>query len=346
MTMFTENKSFIQAYVLQLKEEYGDSDKAVEKVAAIQKFLEFIVYDPGKYDQFSTINQGWSYNDFLDIFRNKKTDLKSIEQLFQLLSRVAREVTLRQPYVPAEPEKLFLDYYAYGKAGLNAKEIANSDFLWASFPKYVAMEHLQEIVAERVKTEKAINEWESSLKSWDEKVQQHELNLKKYHENYNFVGLSKAFNEMFRKKVIESRVALLAMVFVGIVILAPLSLPLFTAGQGAIAALLVGAMDASKFAQIASIFGLEFVLIYFFRIALHNWQSLRTQALQLDLRQSLCAFVEGYAKFAGENEKQAQNLSQFESLIFSRLISETGLLPSTYDGLDAIMKIIKEFRAK
>lgn len=346
MTIISEHNNLIQSYVLHLKGEHGDSNKAPFKISAIQRYLEAISNDPGKYDSQATLNIEWRGDELVGILKSRKTDNESIDDLFEILSRIARETTLKSPYMPKEPEKLFLDYYAFGSQSLNDKEKANSDFIWASMPKHIAMEQMGSISQKQRDIEEKISGWNRTLETLEAQVLTHEANLKKQNEHYNFVGLSKAFSEMFAQKVAESRIALLSTVAIGLLSIAPLTLPLFSAGRSIISTLFTGEVDAPAIAQMLSILTLEIILIYFFRVALHNWQSLRAQALQLELRKSLCAFIEGYAKFARDNEKSSQNLSKFESLIFSGLISEPGQLPSTFDGFDAMARLLKEVRVR
>lgn len=346
MTKFLDNNNSIQSYVLYLKGEYGDSNKAPFKISAIQRFLEIISNNPEKYDSAATLNIEWRGDELISIIKNKKSDSESIDELFEILSRIARETTLKSPYIPKEPETLFLEFYSFGRLELNDKEKANSDFIWASMPKYIAMEQMTLISKEQENTEKKISDWKKKLETLEFQVRTHEANLEKHKEHYNFVGLSKAFSDMLAKKVTESRIALLFTFAIGLLSLSPLTLPLFATGRSIISTLFTGAIDAPAIAQILSIFTLEIILIYFFRVTLHNWQSLRAQSLQLELRKSLCAFIEGYAKFARDNEKSTQNLAKFESLIFSGLISEPGQLPSTFDGFDAMARLLKEVRAK
>lgn len=346
MTILAENNQIIQSYAIHLKREFGDSKKSPFKISTIQRFLEVIANDPRKYDIHATLNIEWRGNELLDTLKSRKTDEESIDDLFEILSRIAREVTLKLPYIPKEPEKLFLDYYAFGNTSLNDKEKANSDFIWASMPKYIAMEQMGFLSAEQKNIDAKISSWRKTLETLEAQVSMHEANLKKHSEHYNFVGLSKAFSEMLAKKTKESRMALLSTIVIGLLSLSPLMLPLFTAGRSAISTIFTGPIDASAIAQMLSMLTLEIVLIYFFRVALHNWQSLRAQALQLELRKSLCAFIEGYTKFTRENERSAQSLAKFESLIFSGLIAEPGQLPSTFDGLDAMARLLKEVRAK
>lgn len=94
------------------------------------------------------------------------------------------------------------------------------------------------------------------------------------------------------------------------------------------------------------IFGLEFVLIYFFRVVLTHYNSIQTQIMQIELRQSLCQFIQSYADYAKEiKEKDGGSLEKFENLIFSSILSTPDKVPSTFDGLEQLSNLIKTLKS-
>lgn len=94
------------------------------------------------------------------------------------------------------------------------------------------------------------------------------------------------------------------------------------------------------------IFGLEFVLIYFFRVVLTHYNSIQTQIMQIELRQSLCQFIQSYADYAKEiKEKDGGSLEKFENLIFSSILSTPDKVPSTFDGLEQLSNLIKNLKS-
>lgn len=91
--------------------------------------------------------------------------------------------------------------------------------------------------------------------------------------------------------------------------------------------------------------GLEIILLYFFRVTLNHYNSLQTQIMQLELRQSLCQFIQSYADYAKEiKEKDGSSLEKFENLIFSSILSTPDKVPSTFDGLDQLANFVKEIK--
>ena len=98
---------------------------------------------------------------------------------------------------------------------------------------------------------------------------------------------------------------------------------------------------AGKYMPVAVI---EILLLYFFRISLVHFNSTKAQLLQLEVRMAVCGFIEDYAKFTKENKDQ--DLSKFESMIFSSIASVEEKIPSTFDGMDQLSELIKSARGK
>jgi len=345
--LFEDHRHFVEQYTVALDGLSSLSQSDEEKRDLCSSMLKAIANDPEKYDQLAPINIDWLHNEIVDLIANKKTDKESLDDLLKYLSRVAREATLRLPYVPKPPESDLMSYFEFGKASLTEDERQNSDFIWASLPKYVAMEQLSQISEAKKEVEQSITNWRNELAGIEVKVSAHEENLKKYHQKYNFVGLSKAFHEMFKAKSREKNRIFLAMVAIGSLILAPLIIQFTSHDSTAFVRVAEGGWSAASLGKLLSLLGIELILIYFFRIALQNYYSVKAQLLQLDLRQSLCAFIESYVDFAKEKKtKDKDSLSKFESLIFAGISPDATKIPNTFDGIEQLAKLIKELKPK
>ena len=88
----------------------------------------------------------------------------------------------------------------------------------------------------------------------------------------------------------------------------------------------------------------ELLLLYYFRIALHSYTNTRSQIMQLQLRNSVCQFIENYVKFRNENKEVGGGFDKFEALIFSGLAPSEDKVPSTFDGLEQLSKLIKDVK--
>lgn len=92
---------------------------------------------------------------------------------------------------------------------------------------------------------------------------------------------------------------------------------------------------------------LEIIVLYFFRIVLAQYRSVKAQILQLDLRMALCQFIESYTKHMVEMKKDAPDvLQKFESLIFSGLMTDGEKIPSVLDGTEQLANLIRSIQGK
>ncbi|WP_353243078.1 hypothetical protein [Providencia sp.] len=87
------------------------------------------------------------------------------------------------------------------------------------------------------------------------------------------------------------------------------------------------------------------IFIYYFRVALINYNSIKAELNQINLRTTLCMFIQGYVEFSQRNDNH-DSLSKFESLIFSNIVSDDKNIPTTLDGLDQLAKLIGALKAK
>ena len=187
------------------------------------------------------------------------------------------------------------------------------------------------------------NALETSItKYWDE-IQQKidEVNvlkdkLDKYKTAFNFVGLSQGFENLLNQKNRAKWLTFAVLIFLSIITLAPLCFSFYKK--------FMAGVDIS-WQSMLPVIGLEFVLIYFFRVVLTHYHSIQTQIMQLELRQSLCQFIQSYAEYAKKiktDDKDA--LEKFENLIFSSILSNPDKVPGTFDGVEGLTSLLKELK--
>lgn len=91
---------------------------------------------------------------------------------------------------------------------------------------------------------------------------------------------------------------------------------------------------------------LLFILFWFFRIILHNIRSIKSQIMQLELRMTLCQFIQSYAEKSKELKvANKEGFEKFENLIFSSIVSSDEKIPSTFDGMEHIANFVKNFKS-
>lgn len=96
-----------------------------------------------------------------------------------------------------------------------------------------------------------------------------------------------------------------------------------------------------------TVFGLELLLAYFFRVALHGYRAVKAQLIQIDLRMTLCQFIQDYSEYAkGIRQESPELLNRFDQLIFSGIVNNEGAIPSTFDGLEHISSLIEKIKSR
>ncbi|WP_373752822.1 hypothetical protein [Neisseria weixii] len=154
---------------------------------------------------------------------------------------------------------------------------------------------------------------------------------------FNFVGLSQGFQAILTKKNNARHWTFGILCVMLMATLTPVGFSFWKFTQG----------EELSWQKMLPVIGLEFVLIYFFRVVLSHYNSIQTQIMQLELRQSLCQFIQNYADYAKEMKaNDGVSLEKFENLIFSSILSNPDKVPGTFDGIESVTALIKEVRSK
>jgi hypothetical protein len=187
-------------------------------------------------------------------------------------------------------------------------------------------------------------QWKKEFDAKKAEIDALKTKLDDYRTAFNFVGLNQGFLNLAEKKTSELKKILFLLTFIGLLILAPLIVQYFHVYQLDITSDMKIELD--HFFLFIPIFSIEIILIYFFRIVLHNYRSVKAQIMQIELRQTLCQFIQNYAEYSNEIKKNNPSaLEKFENLIFSGVLSNSENLPSTYDGLEQIAAFIKNIKS-
>ncbi len=184
---------------------------------------------------------------------------------------------------------------------------------------------------------------------WDKEIlkKQNEVNnlresLEKYKTGFNFVALYSGFSNLGKMKKSELRWARFFMLIIGVAIPSVMMYSLwhFVNKTYAFASL----NELIIFAPASAI---TLVLLYYFRVSLATYNSVRAQLMQIELRKSLCQFIQDYSRYSSEISKDNSNLlSKFEDVIFSNIMTSEDKIPSTFDGIEQIATLIKAVKIK
>lgn len=185
--------------------------------------------------------------------------------------------------------------------------------------------------------------WDQDLNERQNVLDALQENIKHITTAFNFVGLVNGFVALSRTKKSEMRRSFWALIFLGAVMILPVGTQIgFTVMN-------IDSIESHKNALVytlPAVIALEVILLYFFRVVLSQFRSVRAQLLQLDLRVSLCQFIQSYADYSVKIKAQDKTaLDRFEELIFSGLVAAEEGLPSTFDGTEQLAKLIKSLRS-
>lgn len=213
------------------------------------------------------------------------------------------------------------------------KAVANSD----------EIETLKNFDAVAAKAKQLKVEWDNDLIERERRVKAIEESLSKYENAFNFVGLYQGFDDLSKEKIRERDGILFWLKLLSLVIVLPIAAELIFIYVN------IDSLSVIRDGLLVSIFptiSLVAISIYYFRVLLFNYKSVKSQLLQIDLRKTLCRFIQSYSSYASEiKSKDAGVLERFERVIFSGIVTEDGNLPSTFDGIEQISKLINSVKA-
>lgn len=162
--------------------------------------------------------------------------------------------------------------------------------------------------------------------------------LKSYKDAFNFVGLHKGFDDIARSKRRSSNLSIFMMALLAVLMVSPFLWKIWHVLNDA----------PSTFFNTelyVAFLGYDLLLLYFFRVVFQGYKSVKGQLVQLDLRKAVCQFIQSYADYAvkikGSNPAL---LEKFESLVFSGIVANEENIPSTFDGVEQLIKLFEKVR--
>lgn len=160
--------------------------------------------------------------------------------------------------------------------------------------------------------------------------------LKKYLENlssgYNFAGLTKAYHDIYSSKNKERWISLAILFLLAFVSICPIGYKIITEKTNEF-------NDVMMFKYIGYS-ALTIISLYFFRVALQNYNSIKAELTQINLRKNLCMFIDNYSDFSKTKDNR-DALEKFENIIFSNIQPNENNIPSTFDGLEQLASLIE-----
>lgn len=275
-----------------------------------------------------------------------------INALSSYVYRLFIELDLsRKPNVSREM-KNFMEALE-SNADLEAEPRANIDYAKNKLPFEILKNivnadefvSLREVSKISDATSAKIDVWERRIEELDKRAIDLSNVLANHVSEINFVALSAGFKQLASKISAELKMARYVMWVMGAILLLPAAIDLW--------AIMSGIIDFGQkqiYTGIGVIFSslaVTLLLLYFFRIALRKVDSSRAQLIQVELRLTLCQFIQDYAVYSAEiKSKNPDALAKFEALIFSGIVGTEDKLPSTFDGLEQMGLFAKNIVGK
>lgn len=187
-------------------------------------------------------------------------------------------------------------------------------------------------------------EWDKEIANKKEETDGLMDAIQRLQTKYNFVGLVKGFEILTAKKKTEASRAFIALLALGVIMVIPVCIQLgFVLNN-------VESIDSHRTTLVYSLpplLALELILLYFFRVVLSNFRNSQAQLLQLELRVSLCQFIQSYAEYSAKIKKADKSaLERFEAIVFSSVAADAEKMPATFDGLEQLANLISSIRGK
>lgn len=284
------------------------------------------------------------YEELKSLARSKNFDR---EEVYVICYRMALELELSIPGdLPRELQDARRNsrFYAQNLEAHYRRQIefAEHEMVIYVVKKYVhhpSMTALPDLPAQITKASEVFNSFDEDLSAREGRVTLIQQTLQKQESAFNFVGLYQGFQGLRTKKLSDARWNLCLLWLMGIA----MALPPFGKALLEISGKDIGLSLGGYF----SLFGFELILIFLFRVCLHSFRSTKAQLLQIDLRMTLCQFIQSYADYAkGVRATDKELLVQFEKIVFSGIVSGEEAIPSTFDGFEKLADLIKAVKSR
>jgi hypothetical protein len=371
---FIGYKSEIQNYLTALEQKYLPEILLETDILKVKLIIDFLKYVMNKnIDQHISIAIGNLGSDFVSLINNTDgKDLKiiqsDIDTMLNFIAQVIQEYQIRTEKSLGD-EGFKLLRFIFFSPDKNSLENLISVYLLSQLPYLIFSEKMDlKIHDEVLDVEIKISNWNEKLNKFESKkrqVDELDKNLDKQKISFNFLGLSAAFNDFYTTKTKSLWKTLTMLIIIGFALIVIPSIAYkklvdvnktveYRTHEG-IQKPPVKSLKEIEYKKniinyvnlyISSIplITLELILLYFFRVILQIHNSTRSQIMQLKMRNAFCQFIEPYIEFKSKNSANTDSFEKFESFVFSAIAPNDEAIPSTFDGVEQLGKLIKTIK--
>ena len=351
-----ENQAILSRFAVALESVQTNEPPAPNVLAPLKRFFKILIENTNAFDQHCATNIEWIGQQFIEQlteFPETKPENQSglLISIFTSAYRFLCELDFSQPgdlSFELRDVKNFVGKNLERFVGTVRQELVYANYLMPAdiTKKLIHSPALAEFKA-FAETAKAASdlklEWEKEIKAKSEEIEALRNGLSRITTTYNFVGLVNGFENLASAKKGEQLRSFRSLLALGALMVTPVAFQLW------FTAIHIDTIDSHRNTLVYSLpplIALEVILLYLFRVVLVHFRGVTTQLLQINLRISLCQFIQSYSEYSTKIKKQdAGALEKFESLIFSGITSDSEALPSTFDGVEQIAKLVNSIRS-
>jgi hypothetical protein len=348
-----DNVKVLAGFLSKAGIDHVEDESRATRLSSSRQIIGYIYKSPDDWDERCTFNIKHIGKQFLQWLRDfDQSKPNDIDHIYVMSYRFLCEFD----FLVGSGKELSMDLRSLKNTIENDSGEMDGDvrsqIIYASYvmPAKIAKEFIndanigvfKDFEKKKLEAEKLKTQWDEEIASKETMVEALKDKLEEYKIGFNFVGLYQGFSDLAEKKANESLWLFWSLIGMGLLILAPLVVQIVLAAMGIYSGKSLG---VEHFLILIPVISIEIILIYFFRVILLNHRSVKAQIMQIELRQTLCQFIQSYTDYSSEMKKQDSTaLEKFESLIFSGVLSDPEKLPSTFDGVTQIGNLIKSIK--
>ncbi|WP_312044004.1 hypothetical protein [Erwinia sp.] len=345
-----DTKNAIASYIRLLGQSSDSNQFTLERNKIILFLLRHMVTNAHVWDERTQFNIKHISQNFLNRLTEADMSSDGVDYVFANVFRFYVEEYLSGPEDFSPDYQEIRDFARENIKSFSSRaggqvEYAMQDMTTSIFKQLINSDELitfKDYVNAKREAEKLNESWSSDLEKRQAAVEALQETLEQQKNAFNFVGLYKGFESLGNAKEIQlswARKVLIALGFILPTVILMESFYFFLPGRKVENPYeLVGFLPAIS---------LTLILIYYFRIALINYNSIRSQIMQIELRKSLCQFIQSYADYSATiKAKDNGLLNKFEDVIFSNIMASEDKVPSTFDGVEHLASLITSLKGK
>lgn len=318
--------------------------------------------DRREFEEYCLLAKKYDGFNLASIFKHKLSTREKLERLNLCIYVYYREVYFRQGVIDGGMLQPFFNFIENNKSSFQPN--LNYFFTFVDQIPYLIMSEIysnpnfqkisqtieQPKFEEYLESFKKIDPFISKIKDWEDTFQAKEAavtglesRLEDSKQTYDFVLLNAGFKSLYdqKKDELEDPTSNYKWIFRFILIIPILEILFFSC----LVSREIAINPATIWYMLIPSISLILFLFYFYRINLQEAHSIKSQMMQLELRMALCQFIHNYADDSETlHKKNEKGFEKFENIIFSPLVSSDDKIPTTFDGMEQLAKLVSEFR--